>query len=160
MLYGHVFCEGRMMAKVLVVDDAVEIVNLLVHILTEQGYEVSTACNGREALEVVRLEQPDAILLDVMMPEMDGIEACRRLKSNADTNAIPVILLTAKDTDEDIVAGLDAGADDYLRKPFSKRVLRPDFGQQFARKKAMIPSFRSTRLFVPRLLSAVRPKKE
>ncbi len=111
------------MANVLVVDDTVDTVTLLVGILKQQGHAVSTAHNGCEALQVASVERPDAILLDIMMPGMDGIEVCRRLKASPDTNTIPVILLTAKDTDEDVVAGLDAGADDYVRKPFNTKVL-------------------------------------
>ena len=111
------------MAKVLVVDDAKETVQLLTHVLRKQGYEVLTAYSGSEALDIAAAERPDAILLDVMMPGMDGIEVCQRLKGDAHLGMIPVILATAKGLDEDIVQGLDAGADDYLTKPFNHRIL-------------------------------------
>ena len=111
------------MVRVLVVDDAVDIVRLLSARLNRQGYEVSVAYNGREALEVASAERPDVMLLDVGMPEMDGIEVCRRLKANVQLRHIPVILVTAKDRNEDVIAGLDAGADDYVIKPFNSGIL-------------------------------------
>jgi putative two-component system response regulator len=111
------------MARVLVVDDTPDTVRLLAHLMTKQGHEVFKARGGREALATAQAVRPDAVLLDVMMPGMDGIEVCRRLKSNPETKTTQIILLTAKDTDEDVVTGLDAGADDYLKKPFNKTVL-------------------------------------
>ena len=111
------------MTKVLVVDDAVDTVRVLTQVLRNQGYEVLPAYSGREALDLAAAECPDAILLDVMMPEMDGIEVCRRLKADGRLATIPIILATARDLDEDIVEGLDAGADDYVAKPLNQRVL-------------------------------------
>jgi signal transduction histidine kinase len=112
-----------MMGKVLVVDDAVDTVRVLTHMLKNQGYEVLSAYGGQEALDIAAAERPDAILLDIMMPGMNGIEVCQRLKEDAQLGMIPVILVTAKDLDEDIVHGLDAGADDYVTKPLNHRVL-------------------------------------
>jgi len=109
--------------KVLVVDDSPDIVRLLRLTLTEQGYDVSVACCGQEALEIASAQHPDVVLLDVGMPGMDGIEVCRRLKADEGLRSIPVILLTARDLDEDVVMGLDSGADDYVAKPFSDEVL-------------------------------------
>ena len=111
------------MAKVLVVDDAKEIVSLLTHTLRNQGYEALPAYSGPEALNIAAAERPDAILLDIMMPGMDGLEVCRRLKGDAQLGLIPIVLATAKGSDEDIVHGLDAGADDYVTKPFNPWVL-------------------------------------
>lgn len=111
------------MTKVLVVDDAPEMVRLLRSLLKSQGYEVSAAESGPEALKLARAQRPDVILLDVMMPEMDGIEVCRRLKADGELCTIPVILATAKDSDGDVVKGLDAGADDYVAKPFNREIL-------------------------------------
>ena len=111
------------MTRILIVDDAVDTIWLLTHMLRNQGYEILPASSGGEALQVAAAERPDAILLDVMMPGMDGIEVCRRLKADERLAAIPVILTTARDLDEDIVEGLDAGADDYVTKPFSIREL-------------------------------------
>ena len=112
-----------MMAKVLVVDDVVSTVRMLTHMLRNQGYEVLPAHSGQEGLDLAAAERPDAILLDVMMPGMDGIDVCRRLKADTQLAMIPIILVTAKDMDEDVAHGLDAGADDYVTKPLNHQVL-------------------------------------
>jgi len=106
-----------MTARVLVVDDLLANVRLLEAKLTAEYFEVSTAMNGVDALDTIQRSQPDIVLLDVMMPGMDGIEVCRRIKSNPDTQHIPVIMVTALDQPEDRVRGLEAGADDFLTKP-------------------------------------------
>ena len=115
--------KGEAMAKVLIVDDLPDNSTLLAHLVKDQGYEASVASNGRQALDLAAAERPDVILLDVMMPGMDGIEVCRRLKADEELRNIPVILVTAKDLDEDVARGLDAGADDYVTKPFNREVL-------------------------------------
>jgi len=115
--------EDEAMAKILIVDDLPDNSRLLAHLARDQGYEASVASNGRQALEAAPAERPDVILLDVMMPGMDGIEVCRRLKADEELRKTPVILVTAKDLDEDVVRGLDAGADDYVTKPFNREVL-------------------------------------
>ena len=104
-------------AKLLVVDDEFNILELLATSLRFAGFEVVTAGNGREALEKAHAENPDLIVLDVMMPGMDGFEVTRRLRENGTTT--PVLFLTAKDATEDKVTGLGAGGDDYVTKPFS-----------------------------------------
>src|SRR5215470_12968188 len=104
-------------AKILVVDDEARNVKLLEAILLPRGYEVVQASNGVEALQQVQQERPDLILLDVMMPVMDGFEACRILKENADTRLIPVVIMTALGQVEDRIKGIEAGADDFLTKP-------------------------------------------
>jgi two-component system cell cycle response regulator len=106
-----------MSARVLVVDDIEANVRLLQAKLEVEYYEVLTASGGAQALELAALEQPDIILLDVMMPEMDGFEVCRRLKANVITQHIPVVLVTALDGRRDRLNGLEAGADDFLTKP-------------------------------------------
>lgn len=106
-----------MTARVLVVDDIPANVKLLEAKLTAEYFDVSTATNGLEALEAAVSEKPDIILLDVMMPEMDGFEVCRRLKSQPETQHVPVIMVTALDQPTDRVTGLEAGADDFLTKP-------------------------------------------
>ena len=111
------------MAKILIVDDSRLIVNLAKMNLQKAGYDVLTAANGQEALEVVAQERPNLIILDIMMPIMDGFEACRRLKADANTEAIPVIFLTAKGQEEDRIQGLESGAVDFITKPFSPRKL-------------------------------------
>ncbi len=106
-----------MTARVLVVDDIIANVRLLEAKLTAEYFEVITAMNGLDALDAVQKSKPDIILLDVMMPGIDGIEVCKRIKSNPDTQHIPVVMVTALDQPEDRVKGLEAGADDFLTKP-------------------------------------------
>ncbi len=112
-----------MKPKVLVVDDSPAVAALLVRLLENQGCEVAAAGNGRQGLALAESFRPDVALLDVMMPEMDGIELCRRLKADARHEGLYVILVTAMSENEDIIRGLDAGADDYIAKPFCKEVL-------------------------------------
>ena len=111
------------MARILVVDDVADNRKLLVYELEEQGHELIEAAGGCEALEMASARSPDIILLDVMMPGMDGIDVCRRLKDDDRTHVVPVILVSARGLDENVVAGLDAGADDYVAKPFNSDVL-------------------------------------
>jgi two-component system chemotaxis response regulator CheY len=110
-------------AEVLVVDDDQATVRLLAAELTREGHEVSVARDGCEAIAMAVADRPDLILLDVMLPGMDGIEVCRRLKADDDLRMVPIILVTANDLETDMVDGLDAGADDYVVKPFSSHVL-------------------------------------
>lgn len=105
--------------KVLVVDDEVNITQILEFSIGSEGYEVLSASNGEEAVEKARREQPDLIILDIMMPRIDGYETCRILKSNPLTKNIPVVLLTAKGRDIDKRLGYEVGATDYIIKPFS-----------------------------------------
>jgi len=102
--------------KILVVDDEDLLVKGIRFNLQNDGYEVITGSNGLEALEAAKLQQPDLIILDVMMPEMDGLTACARIREFSD---VPIILLTAKAADMDKLMGFDQGADDYLTKPFN-----------------------------------------
>jgi len=109
--------------KILVVDDEKDIVGMLKYNLEKEGYTVVTALNGRRALEQAQENKPDLILLDVMMPEMDGWEVCKQLMKDVKTSMIPVIFLTAKGSEVDEVVGLELGADDYIVKPISIRKL-------------------------------------
>jgi len=121
--------------KVLLVEDEPTLVETLSYNLVRQGYAVVTAMDGRSALELARRELPDIILLDVMLPELDGIEVCRILRQEM---AVPIIMLTARDEEIDKVVGLEVGADDYITKPFSMREL-------MARVKANLRRVRLTR---------------
>ena len=109
--------------KILVVDDEIYIVHILDFSLGMEGYEVVTALDGEQALERVAEQKPDLIVLDIMMPKLDGYEVCKSIKSNAATQHIPVILLSAKGRNVDQKLGFDVGADDYITKPFSPRKL-------------------------------------
>ena len=105
--------------RILVVDDAPANIQAVTSILREHGYQISVATNGRQALSVLERVRPDLILLDVLMPEMDGFEACRRIKHNPAYQDIPIIFLTAKTDATDIVRGFELGAVDYVPKPFN-----------------------------------------
>ena len=109
--------------KILVVDDEEDILELLRFNLSREGYQISCAASGEDALSLVRSEIPDLIVLDLMLPGMDGLEVTRRLKNNLSTKDIPIVMLTAKGEEADIVTGLELGADDYITKPFSPRIL-------------------------------------
>ena len=113
------------MAKesVLVVDDEEDILELVTYNLAKEGYQVSAASTGEEGLNLVRSRKPDLVVLDLMLPGTDGLEICRAIKADPKTNKTPVIMLTAKGEEADIVQGLELGADDYITKPFSPRVL-------------------------------------
>jgi DNA-binding response OmpR family regulator len=105
--------------KILVVDDENYILHILDFSLGAEGYEVITAEDGEEAVRKARDQRPDLVVLDVMMPKMDGFEACRAIKRDAELSGTPVILLSAKARDVDQKQGYEAGADDYITKPFS-----------------------------------------
>ncbi len=108
-------------AKILVVDDEAYIVELVKFNLEKEGYEVIVAHDGLKALDMVREELPDLIILDIMIPRMDGLEVCRLLKQDQVYKTIPIIMLTAKGEEFDTILGLEMGADDYIKKPFSPR---------------------------------------
>ena len=108
-----------MPAKILVCDDERHIVRLIQVNLERQGYNVVTAYDGKEGLEKVRAEKPDLCVLDVMMPYMDGFEVLKNIRRDPDTEATPVIMLTAKAQDKDVFEGYSYGADMYLTKPFN-----------------------------------------
>ncbi|MGO1370528.1 MAG: response regulator [Senegalia sp. (in: firmicutes)] len=109
--------------KILVVDDEENIVELIKYNLKNNGYDIITAFDGEEAYIKAIKENPDLILLDIMLPMLDGIEVCKKLKKNKQTENIPIIMLTAKTEETDKVLGLEIGADDYITKPFNIREL-------------------------------------
>ena len=106
--------------KILVVDDEVDIVDFIEDYLTGEGYEVVKAYNGVEALDKTRQDLPDLVVLDIMLPGLDGFEVCKQMRTES---TVPILMLTAKDTDVDRIVGLEIGADDYMPKPFNPREL-------------------------------------
>ncbi len=113
------------MAKgtILVIEDEADIRDLIRHNLERERFRVLCADSGEEGIGVARRESPDLVLLDVMLPGMDGLEVCRALRSRPETRSVPIVMLTARAEDSDVIVGLELGADDYITKPFSPRVL-------------------------------------
>lgn len=112
-----------MSKKILIVDDEPDTVELAKMVLSYEGYETTIAYDGDEALEKIRLETPDLVLLDIKMPKKDGLEVCRELKQNPEYKHIPILMFTAKAHNRDLELGWEAGADDYITKPFSGAAL-------------------------------------
>jgi two-component system phosphate regulon response regulator PhoB len=110
-------------AHILAVDDEEDILEIIRFNLAREGYRVTCADSGEKALRLLQSDQPDLIVLDLMLPGVDGLDVCRTVKRAADTSKIPIIMLTARSEEADVVAGLELGADDYITKPFSARVL-------------------------------------
>jgi len=123
-------------SRILIVDDEEAIRDLIAFNLAKEGYQVALAGSGEEALRQVRAERPGLVVLDLMLPDIDGLEVCRRLKRDAATQDLPVLMLTAKGEEADIVTGLELGADDYVTKPFSPRVLLARIRAVLRRKSA------------------------
>lgn len=111
--------KETMAFKILVVDDEPTLVRLMEFILARQGHEMLAAANGEEALARARADKPDLILLDIMMPRIDGYEVARLLRADPETARLPIIMLSAKAQDEDVRRGREVGVDDYITKPFS-----------------------------------------
>lgn len=109
--------------SILAIEDEIDILELLKYNLAKEGFRVTGALTGEEGIQSARAAAPDLILLDLMLPGIDGLEVCRTLKHDARTRQVPIIMLTAKGEEADIVTGLELGADDYITKPFSPRVL-------------------------------------
>jgi two-component system alkaline phosphatase synthesis response regulator PhoP len=109
--------------KILIVEDEPDILEVMAHNLGREGYEVLMARDGAEGLRLAREQSPDLLVLDLMLPGMDGLEVCRILKEERETRALPIIMVSAKDAESDVILGLGLGADDYVPKPFSPREL-------------------------------------
>jgi two-component system, OmpR family, alkaline phosphatase synthesis response regulator PhoP len=109
--------------NILVVEDEEDIQELLRFNLTREGFAVTTAASGEDAVKAVIRKPPDLVLLDLMLPGLDGLDVCRALKKDPKTAGIPIVIVTAKGEESDVVAGLELGADDYVTKPFSMKVL-------------------------------------
>lgn len=125
-----------MAEKILIVDDDVDTLRLVGLMLQRQGYQIVAANNGQQALVMAKTEEPDLILLDIMMPDLDGYEVTRQLRDNPETSGIPIIMFTAKSQLEDRVTGFEVGADDYLTKPTQPRELFVHVQDILARKQA------------------------
>jgi CheY-like chemotaxis protein len=124
------------MAKILIAEDERDIRDLVIFTLQFSGYEVVSAANGEEAIDVTRREQPDLILMDVRMPRMTGYEACRVLKKEEPTQHIPIVFLSAKGQEKEVQSGLEVGATDYILKPFSPAHLTQRIDEILARVTA------------------------
>lgn len=124
--------------RILIVDDEEDIRDLIAFHLAKEGYQVALAGTGEEALRQARADVPGLVVLDLMLPGIDGLEVCRRLKNDPATRSAAVVMLTAKGEEADVVAGLELGADDYVTKPFSPRVLLARIRAVLRRKSAVI----------------------
>jgi two-component system, OmpR family, alkaline phosphatase synthesis response regulator PhoP len=129
--------------RILVVDDEEDLLELVRYNLTREGYRVTCVSTGEDALDQARREIPDLVILDLLLPNVDGLEVCRRLKGDSKTKHIPILMLTAKTEEADVVAGLELGADDYMTKPFSPRVLIARVKAVVRRRSTAAPDERS-----------------
>ena len=125
--------------RILIVEDEEDVMELIRYNLAKEGFNCDAAYDGREALKKAQAILPDLVLLDLMLPEVDGLEVCKKLKNSPQTEHIPIVMVTAKGDEADIVAGLELGADDYITKPFSPRVLMARVKTVLRRKTAEIP---------------------
>jgi putative two-component system response regulator len=148
-----------MTAQILVVDDDPAVVSLVSRFLVREGYKVLTANNGAEAFEYIQRTPPDLILLDVVMPVMDGLSLCRRLKENPNTALIPITMLTGQDDYEHRKRGIEAGADDFLSKPFDQSILRARIQTQL-RLKRLTDQLEQTENVILMLALVVEAKDE
>jgi DNA-binding response OmpR family regulator len=109
--------------KIILIEDDQDINRLVTHYLTKEGYAMKSSQDGIRGLQLIKQEKPDLVILDLMLPEMDGLEVCKRLRADAKTSVLPIIVLTAKGEESDKIVGLELGADDYVTKPFSPKEL-------------------------------------
>jgi DNA-binding response OmpR family regulator len=117
--------------RIVIIEDEKDILEVLEYNLKREGFKVSISSDGKSGLEMVRQNKPDLVLLDIMLPELDGLDVCQSLKKDSATNTIPIIMVTAKEEESDVILGLGLGADDYITKPFSPKEL-------IARVKALL----------------------
>ena len=122
---------------ILIVDDEEDILGLVEFHVKQSGHKARTAVSGEVALKIARQENPDLLILDLMLPGIGGLDVCRVLKSDDETSAIPIIMLTAKGEEADIIKGLEMGADDYVTKPFSPKVLMARVNSVMRRRKEL-----------------------
>jgi phosphate regulon transcriptional regulator PhoB len=134
--------------KIVVIEDETDILEVIAYNLKREGYEVITSTSGEDGLEKIEKAHPQLVVLDLMLPEIDGIELCRKLKADPVTQSIPVIMVTAKGEESDVVLGLGVGADDYLTKPFSPRELTARVKAVLRRSKSRTETDRRERVVV------------
>lgn len=130
--------------QILVVDDEEDLLELIGYNLTKEGYRVTYAASGEAAIQKARADLPGLIVLDLLLPTIDGLDVCRSLKTDPKTSHIPIVMLTAKAEDIDVVTGLEVGADDYVTKPFSPRVLLARIKAVLRRKSREQPDVAQT----------------
>ena len=130
----HLLDLMSIMDKILIIDDDIKLIKNIEAYLKDFGYKIEAALNGVEGLQKAKSFQPDLVILDLMMPEMDGLEVCKEIRKD---NPVPILMLTARGKESDIVAGLEVGADDYLTKPFSLRELAARIKATLRRTKAV-----------------------
>jgi two-component system alkaline phosphatase synthesis response regulator PhoP len=140
-LRQELISEATLKRTILIVDDEPDIIELVQYNLRKEMFDTLSAPDGPRAVQMARQHNPDLILLDLMLPGIDGLEVCRTLKGNRDTSAIPIIMLTAKGEEADIVTGLELGADDYVTKPFSMRLMLARI--KAVLRRAAVPEARS-----------------
>jgi len=128
--------------KILIVEDDPDIVEMIDYNLKKEGYRIISVLNGEDAIGIAEKENPDLIILDLMLPEMDGFQVCKHLRSEEKTSSVPIIMLTAKSQETDKVVGLELGADDYMTKPFSPRELVARIKAVLRRYKDVLPKKR------------------
>lgn len=124
--------------KILIVEDEKDILELLKYNLEKEGYRALCADNGGKALDLIKKDMPDLIILDLMLPGLNGLEICNILRKDEETVNLPIVILTAKNTESDIIKGLELGADDYITKPFSPKVLIARIKAVLRRKKYIV----------------------
>jgi DNA-binding response OmpR family regulator len=150
--------EAIVARKILVVDDEAVLVETIAYNLEQAGYAVVTAADGASALEAAQRERPDLIILDLMLPEMDGLEVCRQLRREDNTATTPIMMLTAKGEEIDKVVGLEVGADDYVTKPFGRRELLARVRALLRRTDYAIPN--EERVVKDNSVEVPRPNRE
>ena len=128
-----------MIGKILIVEDEEDVTELIRYNLAKEGFDCGVAYNGTEALSMAQANLPDLLLLDLMLPEINGLDVCKSFKSNPQTKHIPIVMVTAKSDETDIVTGLELGADDYITKPFSPKVLVARVRAVLRRKATDVP---------------------
>jgi len=142
--------------KILVVDDEEDIVELITFQLESDGFSVISAKDGMEAVSKINKENPDLVILDIMMPRMSGLDVVKLIRNKEDRNNLPIIIASAKSSEEDIVAGLDLGADDYMTKPFSLKVISAKVKALLRRKPEMAKASDDTITFRTLVLNKAR----